>query len=140
MYQILFVDDEPSLLQVYQEEFFEEGYAVLLAANGREALDILAGKNPDLVVLDIRMPTMDGVEALVAMMGKNRMLPVILHSAYPEYRENFLTWGAEAFIQKSRDLEPLKKKIREILEKSQEKETSGEKAKDKASRKAARRL
>jgi CheY-like chemotaxis protein len=139
MYQILFVDDEPSLLQVYQEEFFEEGYAVLLAANGREALDILAGKNPDLVVLDIRMPTMDGVEALVAMMGKNRTLPVILHSAYPEYRENFLTWGAEAFIQKSHDLAPLKKKIRELLENPENRGLPGGKTKDKTKRKAAKR-
>lgn len=140
MHQILFVDDEPDLLRIYQEEFFEEGYGVLLASDGKEALDIFARKNPDLVVLDISMPTMDGVEALVAMMGKNRALPVILHSAYPEYRENFLTWGAEAFIQKSHDLGPLKKKIRELLEKPENRGLPEGKTKDKIKRKAAKRL
>ena len=140
MYKILFVDDEPSLLRIYQEEFSEEGYGVLLAPNGKEALDILARETPHLVVLDIRMPTMDGVEALVAMMGKNRTLPVILHSAHPEYRENFLTRGAEAFIQKSRDLAPLKKMIRELLEKAEKRGTSGEKTQDKTKRKAAKRI
>jgi two-component system, response regulator, stage 0 sporulation protein F len=140
MYKILFVDDEPSLLRIYEEEFSEEGYGVLLAPNGKEALDILARDIPHLVVLDIRMPTMDGVEALVAMLGKNRTLPVILYSAFPEYRENFLTWGAEAFIQKSKDLAPLKKMIRELLEKSEKRETSREKTKDRTKRKAAKRI
>jgi len=124
MYKILIVDDEPELLRIYQEEFSEEGYGVLLANSGKEALDILARESPDLVVLDIRMPTMNGMEAFVAMMGKNRMLPVILHSAYPEYRENFLTLGAEAFVQKTHDLEPLKKIIREILEKTDKRKTA----------------
>lgn len=140
MCKILFVDDEPSLLQLYQEEFSEEGYGILLASNGKEALDILAKESPNLVVLDIRMPTMDGVEALVAMMGKNRSLPVIFHSAYPEYRENFITWGAEAFIQKSKDLAPLKKMIRELLEKAEKGERSGERTRDKTKSKTGKRI
>jgi DNA-binding response OmpR family regulator len=115
MAKILIVDDEPALLRVYVEELSAEGHEVISARDGKEALAILSAENPQLVVMDIRMPQMDGVEALVAMLGKNRTIPVILHTAHPEYRENYMTWGAEAFVLKSAGLGPLKKKVREIL-------------------------
>jgi CheY-like chemotaxis protein len=66
--------------------------------------------------MDIRMPVMDGIEALTAMLGKDRQIPVILNTAYPQYRENFMTWGAEAYVLKSSDLAELKRKIREVLD------------------------
>jgi len=62
------------------------------------------------------MPMMNGIETLTAMLGKNRQIPVILNTAYPQYRENFMTWGAEAYVIKSSDLTELKQKIREALE------------------------
>ena len=61
-----------------------------------------------LVVLDIRMPGMDGIAALNAILGKNRRVPVILNTAYPQYKENFMTWGAEAYVVKSSGLTELK--------------------------------
>jgi DNA-binding NtrC family response regulator len=61
------------------------------------------------------MPTMDGIETLIAMLGRNRQMPVILHTAYPEYQENYMTWGAEAYVIKSPDLTQLKKTIQEVL-------------------------
>jgi CheY-like chemotaxis protein len=68
------------------------------------------------VILDIRMPNMDGLEALVALLGKNHTLPVILHSAYPEYKESFITAGSEAFVLKSPDLTELKRTIQNIVD------------------------
>jgi DNA-binding NarL/FixJ family response regulator len=59
---------------------------------------------------------MDGIEALGAMQGKNRQVPVIFNTAYPQYRENFMPWGAEAYVLKSSDLTELKQKIREVLD------------------------
>ena len=115
MGKILCVDDDSSLLLLYQEELSEEGYEVIVARNGKEALEKYDRESPDLVVLDIRMPIMDGLETLNALLGKNRQLPVILNSAYSTYRDNFMAWGAEAYVLKSSDLTELKGKIREAL-------------------------
>jgi len=115
MEKILCVDDDLSLLLLYQEELSEEGYEVIVARNGKEALEKYDQESPHLVVLDIRMPITDGLETLNALLGRNRQLPVILNTAYSTYRDNFMTWGAEAYVIKSSDLTELKEKIREAL-------------------------
>ena len=115
MVKILCVDDDSSLLFLYQEELSEEGYEVIVARNGKEALEKYDRESPHLVVLDIRMPIMDGLETLNALLGRNRQLPVILNTAYSTYRDNFMTWGAEAYVLKSSDLTELKEKIRQAL-------------------------
>ena len=74
-------------------------------------------EKPQVVIMEIRMPGMDGIEALTAMLGKDRQVQVILNTAYPQYKENFMTWGAEAYLIKSSDPGGLKEKIREVLEK-----------------------
>ena len=74
-------------------------------------------ESPDVVILDICMHGKDGIETLAAMMGKKRQIPVIFNTAYPQYREDFMTWGAEAYVIKSSDLTELKQKIREVLDK-----------------------
>jgi len=117
MEKVLCVDDDLSLLRLYQDELSEEGYKVILAKDGKEALAKFEKENPQVVIMDIRMPVMDGIETLTVMLGKDRQIPVILNTAYPQYRENFMTWGAEAYVIKSSDLTELKKKIREILDK-----------------------
>ncbi|MDD1749474.1 MAG: response regulator [Methanothrix sp.] len=117
MEKILCVDDDPSLLSLYQEELSEEGYRVILAKDGKEALSKFAKEKPQVVVLDIRMPGMDGIETLNALLAKNRQVQVILNTAYPQYKENFMTWGAEAYVIKSSDLSELKHKVQEAMEK-----------------------
>ena len=116
MEKVLCVDDDLSLLRLYQEELTEDGYKVILAKDGKEALKKFEKESPNVVVMDIRMPVMDGIETLTAMLGKDRQVPVILNTAYPQYRENFMTWGAEAYVIKSSDLTELKQKIREVLD------------------------
>lgn len=117
MEKVLCVDDDLSLLRLYQDELSEEGFKVILAKDGKEALAKFEKEKPQVVVMDIRMPVMDGIETLTAMMGKDRQVPVILNTAYPQYRDNFMTWGAEAYVIKSSDLTELKQKIREVLNK-----------------------
>jgi len=114
--QILCVDDDLSLLHLYQDELIEERYEVILAKDGKEALAKFSKEKPDVVVMDIRMPVMDGIEALTEMLGKNRQAPMILNSAYPQYQVNFMTWGADAYVLKSSDLTELKQKIRAVLD------------------------
>jgi len=114
--KILCVDDDMSLLHLYRDELIEEGYEVILANDGKEALAKFSKEKPDVVVMDIRMPVMDGIEALTTMLGKNRQAPVILNTAYPQYKGNFMTWGADAYVLKSSDLTELKQKIRAVLD------------------------
>ena len=117
MEKILCVDDDLSLLRLYQDELSEEGYKVILAKDGKEALAKFEKENPQVVVMDIRMPVMDGIETLTTMLGKERRVSVLLNTAYPQYRQNFMTWGDEAYVLKSSDLTDLKEKIRETLDK-----------------------
>ena len=77
---ILIVEDEPSLLNVLEEKFTKEGFEVMRAADGQEGLDKFGQKTPDLVLLDIIMPIMNGIEMLTKMreMPKGNQIPVIL--------------------------------------------------------------
>jgi DNA-binding response OmpR family regulator len=115
--KILFVDDDEGLRDLYKEELEEEGYEVLTAKNGKEGLENLEKEKPDLVVLDIVMPKMDGMEALGRIIGQDRRIPIILHTSHPGYQEDFMSWAADAYILKSTNLRELKAKIRELLEK-----------------------
>ena len=115
--KILIVEDEESLRLFYEEELKTEGYEILSARNGREAIQQLETTKPDLIILDIVMPVMDGMEALGRILRKGRKAPVILNTSYSAYREDFMSWAADAYVTKSSDLTELKKKIQELLEK-----------------------
>ncbi len=116
MPRILLVDDDSSLCMRYKTEFMAEGWEVVIAHNGFEAIEIIEKEDFDIVVLDIRMPGMDGISALEKIAVKKRDLSVLINSAYSNYKDNFLTWLAEDYIIKSPDLTELKAKIKSILE------------------------
>ena len=122
MKKILCVDDDPSLLCLYQAELSEEGYKVILARDGKQAMEKFEEEKPQAIIMDIRMPAMDGIETMNAILGRDRQIPIILNTAFPEYKQNYMTWGAEAYIVKSSDLSELKHKIREVLEKREKSE------------------
>lgn len=115
MKKILIVDDDESQRLLYSDELLEAGYEVILASNGKAALEHLDKAKPDLVILDIVMPVMDGMETLGRIIRKYREIPIILNTAYSRYRENFMSWGADAFVVKSADLRELKETVREML-------------------------
>ncbi len=117
MEKILLVEDEESLRLLYEEELKAEGYEVLAAGNGKEALRQLEKVRPDLIILDIVMPIMDGMEALGQIVGKKRDVPIIIHTSYPGYREDFMSWAADAYVAKSADLRELKDTVRDLLKK-----------------------
>jgi CheY-like chemotaxis protein len=71
MTKILCVDDDPSILGLYQEELSAEGYSVSIARDGKEAVVRFTEENPQLVIMDIRMPQMSGIEALNTILDKN---------------------------------------------------------------------
>src|SRR4030042_709813 len=76
MKKILVVEDEEGLRLLYEEELTAEGYDVLTARNGREAIQQLEQGKPDLIVLDIVMPVTDGMDALGRIVGKERKIPI----------------------------------------------------------------
>jgi CheY-like chemotaxis protein len=117
---ILVVEDEESLRLLYEEELKVEGYEILTAKNGREAIRQLETGKPDLIILDIVMPVMDGMETLGRIVSQERKIPVILNTSYSGYRQDFMSWAADAYVAKSHDLTELKKKIRELLEKGKD--------------------
>lgn len=115
MKRILLVDDEEGIQLLYREEFEEQGYEVISAYNGEEALEKFAAQPPDLVVLDINMPGMNGIQVLRQMKEMNPDLPVILSSAYQEYKQDFGTWASDEYIVKSANLDELKDAVKRIL-------------------------
>jgi CheY-like chemotaxis protein len=102
--KILCVDDDLALLALYQDELIEEGYEVALANSGKEALEKFLAENPDLIILDVLMPRMDGIDTLQAILAKEPRARVVLNTIYPEYREKFRELGAVGCIIKSSDL------------------------------------
>jgi DNA-binding response OmpR family regulator len=115
MSKILVVEDEQHQRELYAMELQDEGYEVDQASNGKEAFEKVKNNRYDLVILDIRMPEMDGIEALGKILSRDKKIPIIIYTAYSNYKSNFMTWTADAYITKSSNLDELKRKIQEIL-------------------------
>jgi len=115
MKKILVVDDEESIRLLYKEELEEEGFVVEVAKDGEEALKQLSLFKPDLITLDIKMPGMNGIETLKRIREVERQLPIIMCSAYGEYKQDLTTWASDAYVVKCADLTELKSTIRRLL-------------------------
>lgn len=112
---ILVVDDEESIRLLLQEELGDLGYRVLLAADAHEALAWLKVETPDLITIDIKMPGMDGIELLRHIRLTHRDLPIVLCTAYGEYKHDFATWASDAYVTKSADLTELTDTVAGLL-------------------------
>lgn len=115
MKKILVVDDEEHIRLLYKEELEEAGYTVGLAESGERALQRAEEWRPDLVMLDIQMPGIGGIEVARRLKASRRDLPIVFCTAYEDYKHEFGAWSSDAYIVKSSDLEELKAKIRELL-------------------------
>ena len=115
MKKILIVEDERSLRLLYQQQLARDGYTVLTAANAPEGLALVDAENPDLVVLDIRMPGIDGLDAMSRILERHPRMKVVLNSAYSSYKDNFMSWAADAYVVKSSDLSELRSTVSGLL-------------------------
>ncbi len=115
MKKILLVDDEDSIHLLYREELEEEGYEVHSALSGEEGLAQLKVIQPDLVILDINMPGINGIDVLRQIKEMNPSLPVILSSAYQEFKQDLATWASDEYIVKSSNLDELKAAVKKHL-------------------------
>lgn len=115
MKKLLLVDDEESIQIVYREEFEDEGYQVISALDGTVGLEKFKEEEPDLVILDIQMPGINGVEVLRQMKMLRPTVPVVLSSAYQEFKRDLGTWASDEYVVKSGNLDELKKAVRTLL-------------------------
>ncbi len=115
MKNILLIDDEESIHLLYQEELEEEGYRVYSAFSGEEGLAKLDDIKVDLVILDINMPGMNGLEVLRQIKAINQNLPVILCSAYQEFKQDLSSWASDEYLVKSANLDELKAAVKRHL-------------------------
>ena len=111
---ILIAEDEEKMGRVLEVNL-QDQYRVLLAKDGEEAIEKVSVFKPDLISLDIKMPVMDGIEALKRIRERDRRLPIILCSAYGEYKQDLTTWASDAYVVKSADLTNFKSTIRKLL-------------------------
>lgn len=101
MPKVLVCDDNFAIREFCRRELEERGYEVIVAANGREAIDLCGVTPPDVVILDIRMPLLDGCEVLLRLKQMQPGLPVIMHTAHPdEYLRRTDNLLADACIAK----------------------------------------
>jgi CheY-like chemotaxis protein len=115
MKKILVVDDEANIRELYKEELEEMGYAVTTVPDAVQALALLDTAKFDLVTLDMRMPDMDGIEALRKMKERNSALPVVICTAYEAYKHDFGSWCSDAYVVKSADMTQLRETVKKIL-------------------------
>lgn len=115
MKKILLVDDDESIQLLYHEDFEDEGYIVIPAMNGDEALQKFAQEKPDIIILDIQMPGMNGIEVLRQIKMIDPQIPVILSSAYHEYKQDLGAWASDEYVVKSADLDVLKQTVKKLI-------------------------
>jgi CheY-like chemotaxis protein len=113
--KLLIVDDEENIRMLFKEELEDEGYEVDTAANGYEALAKFKNGTYDLIILDIKMPGMDGIQVLNEIKNMNKDQPVVLCSAYGEFKQDFSSWVSDEYVVKSADTGELKRTIKSLL-------------------------
>jgi DNA-binding response OmpR family regulator len=117
--KILVVDDEPAIREYLKMVLTEQGYTVLTAPDGREALPLAVQEQPDLILLDIFMPYLDGIETLKRLRERptTRNLRVIILTAYDtrDRLEDSIVAGADDFLSKPINLTELRIRVSSML-------------------------
>jgi DNA-binding response OmpR family regulator len=111
--KVLVVDDEREVRQLLQEYLSIRGYQVVVAASGRQALDAVRSQKPNLVLLDVAMPDLDGIEALRQIVAVDPPVPVIMITANADITltSRLLAMGAVDYIPKPFDLDYLEQAV-----------------------------
>jgi len=97
MKKILVVDDDPNIRLIFQKTLQREGYEVLTASTGVQALDLILGNDFNLMILDIKMPDIHGLEVLGLVREAGNNMPVIMCSAFEGMKEDFVIKSSNIF-------------------------------------------
>ena len=101
---ILVIDDDPAILETVSEILSDEGYPVELASNGAEGLQVLERMRPAVVLLDMRMPVLDGWKFARVLKERGIRLPILVMTAAQDARRWAQEIGADAYLAKPFDL------------------------------------
>lgn len=115
--KLLVVDDEPHIRMLYQEELRGEGYTVATSDGQEPIIAVIEREKPDLVVLDIKLANVSGLDLLQTIRAENTALPVVLSTAYDSFQYDLKSIAADAYCVKSVDLAALKETIESVLQK-----------------------
>ena len=117
--KILIADDEPSIRELLEQVLIAEGFEVVLATDGKDALQQILACNPDVILLDIRMPKLDGVTLCKALRvyKETEHTPIIMLTAYNtrEHLEQSMAAGADDFLAKPFEVTELRIRVRAML-------------------------
>ncbi|HEO8419297.1 TPA: response regulator [Yersinia enterocolitica] len=115
--KILIVDDQFGIRILLNEVFQKEGYKTFQAANGNQALEIVTSEFPDLVLLDMKIPGMDGIEILKRMKKLNQDIRVIIMTAYGELDmiQEAKDLGALTHFAKPFDIDDLRDAVKKYI-------------------------
>jgi two-component system KDP operon response regulator KdpE len=112
---ILIVDDEPGVLTFIEIDLKLRGFNVITTVSGEKALELVTARNPDIVLLDMIMPGIDGCEVLNRLRAFSD-LPVIAFSASPGNQDHAMLAGANDFMHKPFDPDEMAERITTLLE------------------------
>lgn len=119
MKKILLVDDEPNIIMSLEYTFRKLNYQVFIARDGQEALDLLENEHPDMIILDIMMPKVDGYATLDAIKTKEHLknCKIMFLSAKSKESdiEKGFSLGADAYITKPFSIKKLVEQVNEML-------------------------
>ena len=117
-YRVLVVDDQKGVRRLFEELFKKEGYEVNVAVDGRDSIEKVKANTPDIVLMDMKMPNMNGLEASEEIIKYDRNIPIIMMTAYGEMEivQKALEVGVKKYITKPFDIIDLRNLVREVLE------------------------
>lgn len=115
--KVLVVDDESQIRDLLKEFLTEEAYEVILASNGKEAIELTEKEQPDVILLDVKMPEMDGIEVCHQLKEepKTQFIPVIIITGYVDNKIRAIEVGADDFVHKPINLTELGFRVKSIL-------------------------
>jgi DNA-binding response OmpR family regulator len=118
MSSILIVDDEKDLVRRCRAELADDGHDVSAVPDADSALEWLSRNDADLVILDLEVPGRRGLDLLTDILQRRRHTRILVHTARPCYRDDFNSWGADAYVMKSGDSSPLRSAVAMLLRKA----------------------
>jgi CheY-like chemotaxis protein len=101
---VLLVDEDLKTVMTCKSELESRGYRVMWTHSGREALELFARERIDVIVAEIALPDMPGVDLIESFAAQNKRIPIVVNTADAGYKQSFRSWAADAIAEKSHDV------------------------------------
>ena len=127
--KILVIEDEPGILRSLKDEFESEGYSVFTAENGEKGLEMVKSERPDLIILDVMMPKMDGCEVCKHLRKEEDSTPIIMLTVKDKEIDKVLglELGADDYVTKPFSLRELTARVKALFRRTEERKKERDK-------------